>query len=177
MILASIPCSIIITEVENHSQIKQTILDQIADGGVYGMQNKHQKIYNTDVHMGSNFPKPYLVTAREGITKHNIEVARLLNCPEHCTIATTNAWYQQYQTGDWHDWHSHPGCNLSNVYYVQLEEANPKTTFKYMGKVYQIDIKEGMIITFPSYLLHYSPVNQSNSTKTVIAYNSQIEPA
>ena len=90
MILADIPCSVIITEVANHQQIKQTILDQIA-GGVYGMQNKHQKIYNTDVHMGSNFPKPYLVTARDGIMKHNIEVARLLQCPDHCTIATTNA--------------------------------------------------------------------------------------
>jgi hypothetical protein len=39
----------------------------------------------------------------------------------------------------------------------------------------KINVKEGDIITFPSYLYHRSPINKINKRKTVIVFNSSFE--
>ena len=54
------------------------------------------------------------------------------------------------------------------VYYVELPEMSEATEFLNFG---QVDIKEGDVIFFPTFLCHRSPHIKSNQRKTIIATN------
>jgi hypothetical protein len=88
-------------------------------------------------------------------------------------IRYENCWFQQYNTNEFHKWHRHPGCQWSNVYYVELPEGTPATMFRnpYDQTEFTIDVEEGDIISFPSIVQHTSPINASDKVKTVIAFN------
>ena len=81
-------------------------------------------------------------------------------------------WYQQYRKKDTHGWHIHAGADISMVYYVELPEGTPSTTFRnYKGESFQADAKEGDLIIFPSIVAHCSPPIETDSRKTIIAIN------
>ena len=170
------PGLMLVSKVNNHNLIKQTLLDQIAGMGVFGMINQQERLYNTDYYLPRDLARPYIDTAMPVFNDHNKQVDQLLDTPpSHGSMRVVNFWYQQYNTGDYQKWHSHPDSNLSNVYFVSLDQNNPRTTFKHLGKEFHVDVEEGMIITFPAYMQHCSPPNQSQNTKTVIAFNSQVD--
>tara|TARA_B100000214_G_C23970660_1_gene629954 strand:+ start:2971 stop:3504 length:534 start_codon:yes stop_codon:yes gene_type:complete len=77
-------------------------------------------------------------------------------------------WYQKYNKGKEHGWHMHPRCSFSNVFFVQLEEGAPVTEFIGASKV---EAGEGYLISWPSYMLHRSPPNQSDKQKIIISFN------
>lgn len=161
--------------VEGHGFIKERILESINPdkNKRFGVETHNQKIYHTDWYVPSNVFKPYYSVVGGLLEAHNKKVFELLNTTDQ-GIEIQTVWFQQYKTGCFHGPHTHGGCNFSNVYYVDLPPGTPKTTFSFMGKKYDVDIKEGDIITFPGYLLHESPVNESEYTKTVIAFNTNM---
>jgi hypothetical protein len=165
MKLVNIPASVYISVVQQHSLLKDYILQQIQSMG----ENRHDFISNTDWHLGKDYVRPYFEVVRPIIDNHNEQIRTLL---EYETIKTINYWFQQYKTGDWHGWHIHNACVFSNVYFVNLNGDNPKTRFRYLGEEFSVPVEEGMIITFPSYLQHQSPENKSTETKTVVAWNT-----
>ena len=82
-------------------------------------------------------------------------------------------WFQQYTTNSTHGWHNH-GHNFTNVYYLELPEDSPQTEWLDPvdnKTVHKFDVKEGDIITFPSFLIHRAPINNSMSQKTIISWN------
>lgn len=85
-----------------------------------------------------------------------------------------NIWFQQYEKGDHHGWHSHPDVTFSNVYFLELPGKEMATEFidPYSKKIIKIDCHEGDLITFPAYLNHRSPKNFKENKKTVIVFNS-----
>ena len=80
-----------------------------------------------------------------------------------------NAWFQQYKNNNFHKWHTHTKTQFSNIYFLELPDQKLLTEF-YNIKV--SNIEEGDVITFPSYIFHRSPVNNTNKRKTVVAFNS-----
>ncbi len=87
-----------------------------------------------------------------------------------------NAWFQWYEKGDLHDWHTHLETHFTNVYYLNLPNKDIKTSIKVFGDEKNIDVKEGEIITFPSYWNHCSPVNIYDEPKIIISFNFDIKP-
>jgi hypothetical protein len=87
------------------------------------------------------------------------------------------AWYQQYNTGDIHDWHFHPTANISFVYFIELNSYKESTEFFDVKtkKVFQIKAKEGDILVFPAFIPHRSPVIKTNNRKTVISGNINLK--
>lgn len=83
-----------------------------------------------------------------------------------------NYWFQQYLKNDHHNWHNHSACQFSSVYFLELPKSSLATQF--LNGPY-MEIKEGDIITFPSYLYHRSPINKLKQRKTVIVFNSSFE--
>lgn len=85
-------------------------------------------------------------------------------------------WFQQYDTNSTHGWHVH-GQNWTNVYYLDMPEGTPKTQFinPYTKQITDFDVKEGDVLTFPSYVIHRAPVNKSNELKTIISWNMDTE--
>lgn len=110
--------------------------------------------------------RPYIDKCLKEFTKSSIYGSK-----NGDVLYLDNHWFQQYNKGDRHSWHTHGKCTYSSVYYVELPNSSIGT--KFIGPNGPIDIKvqEGDFILFPSYLSHCSPINLSDSRKTVISIN------
>jgi len=86
----------------------------------------------------------------------------------------SNGWFQQYSKNSYHPWHTHPGANWTNSYFLELPDDNFKTEIKNKNKILEYDAKEGQLLCFPAYLLHRSKPN-GNKRKTIIAFNSNFK--
>lgn len=84
----------------------------------------------------------------------------------------TNYWFQQYTKNGCHGWHHHYGCMYHAIYYCELPEGTPPTLVRLPGGFeFTPNVKEGDILIMPSIFMHTSPINTSNSRKTIIAVN------
>jgi hypothetical protein len=82
-------------------------------------------------------------------------------------------WFQQYLAGSEHGWHSH-SSNFTNVYYLEFPENSPKTLLLDpfdRSTIIEVDVKEGDLLAFPSYVLHKAPKVEAVNRKTIISYN------
>ena len=89
-----------------------------------------------------------------------------------------NIWFQQYNEGSTHGWHIHTQCQWSNVYYLDMPEGSPQTQLINpwnQTEVITMDVKEGDVLTFPSFVIHRAPVNENTTTKTIVSFNSDVE--
>ena len=81
-------------------------------------------------------------------------------------------WFQQYYKNDFHDWHTHINCQFNNIYYVELPNKE-LTTEIYNHK--PLNLKEGDLVSFPSFWYHRSPRNETNERKTIISFSSNFQ--
>ena len=84
------------------------------------------------------------------------------------------AWFQQDVKKDYHNWHTHPQCNFTSIYYLELKDSNIKTEImdpKTKEVIKTPSFEEGDFIIFPAYLLHRSPKNKTRKRKTVFSLN------
>lgn len=89
---------------------------------------------------------------------------------------SSDFWYQQYTGNQYHDWHVHPKCQLSSVYFIDLPDPRDCTDFYDVKnrKVFKPKVEEGDVIVFPSYVPHRSgPLH--GETKTIISTNYNFE--
>lgn len=101
------------------------------------------------------------------------------DCPFH-SVDKWQLWSQRYVKGQFHGAHNHGLMNVSCVLYVEFdsEEHFPTTFYSpnpnpFYGTIDKIapPINEGEILTFPSVLLHESPVSKSNKQRTIMSFN------
>jgi hypothetical protein len=168
----SSPCSLFLYDVKDHYSFKSYFLTYLSNVPVnHFSNNSNDKIYKTDFYSELNYQiDNYKDKVLPIINNHCFTLSRYLNYD--IDLQGFSIWYQQYAKGDMHGWHRHPGCTFSNIYYVDLPENENKTTFRFRDKEFIVDIKEGQILTFPSYLEHCSKPNPLYKFKTVIAFNS-----
>jgi len=91
-------------------------------------------------------------------------------------IDLESVWYQQYIKKDTHGWHVHPASSISFVYNLELENSQSSTEFydRETKQIVQLDVNEGDILTFPSYLIHRS-APLIGKRKTIISGNYNFE--
>ena len=160
-----------ITKIPNFEVVKTNTLAAIDSMSRYSIEGFGQKLCNTDWHISPEINRPYWSIISLEINRHNQLLKEKLNLH---SVNTGKVWHQQYETGDYHSWHTHNGSIYSNVMYIELSDDSPKTSFSYMGDEYTVDVNEGDIITFPSFLAHGSKPN-TGARKTVIGFNTDIE--
>jgi hypothetical protein len=162
---------IIITKLESHNRIKNTLLDLIDAESSSVINDSNDRISRTDWDINDMRLRNYMLYLQESLGPCMQEVYDRLNYPN---FKIHNHWFQQYRTNDTHDWHRHETTFWANVYYLELPKGTPPTIFLDpldSSKTIVPEVEEGDIITFPSILLHCSPQNLSSSRKTVIAFN------
>ncbi len=171
-----IPCHVYVSNVLDHAQAKKKIINCINSNvmpGVTGINDFDQHIFNTDWHLPERLihkNSDYRNIINSILYNHNEALTQFLGYIE--PIEYGKVWFQQYKKNDYHSWHRHKLCIFSNVYYVDLPLGSSKTSFRVMGKEFQVEIEEGQILTFPSFIEHCSKSNLSNNIKTVISFNS-----
>ena len=104
-------------------------------------------------------------------------------------LEITGCWANMSPTGDGHKAHTHPNNYLSGVYYVQTHEganrisfddprpqanvispATSESTDENAGQIH-VNVREGMLLLFPSWLQHLVPPNHSERMRISVAFN------
>ena len=154
-----------------HQELKEDLLSAIAR-----QEDARPLITPTNVihlcdweNSRNDFSREWLQILTEPLTDHLLVWAEELM---YDAVDIKEIWFQQYLQEGTHDWHTH-GCNFTNVYYLELPEGTAKTQYidPITKKEEEFDVKEGDIITFPSWLLHRAPPNHSIDRKTIISWN------
>ena len=162
-------CEFYLHDVPNHAEVKHQLLDGIRAMGTHSFIEGLDKISNTDWHLKPDCYRPYFQHLHPIVTPHLRTIGQRVGVPEGI-LNMSGYWFQQYLEGDYHGWHIHENSVFSNVYYVDLPEGASKTSFKLGGKEFEVPVKEGQILTFPSCFLHCSKPN-SAGIKTIISFN------
>ena len=97
-------------------------------------------------------------------------------------FAITDIWSVSYDIGDNQSTHNHSAVGLSGILYLDLPKDSPKTTYIQPWTSHETDtiryvevpIIEGDIVIVPSFVLHFSKPNKSNSKKRVISWDMKI---
>jgi cupin superfamily acireductone dioxygenase involved in methionine salvage len=113
------------------------------------------KVYNTDWNLPKEIKREYADYFYKEIAKDYmnwfLEKYNLTNYEIH------NIWYQQYLKTNFHSYHTHSGCNLTNIYFIEAPIKEMITdVIDLDNKKINLKCKEGQIISFPAFLLHRS---------------------
>lgn len=172
MIINKIESYIFLYKVKNHFFIKDKILKFIDSQPERNHVGKSENLSKFDYEV---IQKKYGSILFDNIQEYFEEFKKLFICNK---ITIHNYWYQQYIKNNFHSWHAHGGSNFSAIYYVELNNNKYQTEFFDTIKKSYINIgevKEGDILTFPSYLIHRSKKIEENERKTIFSFNFSIE--
>jgi len=157
--------------VSQHSVLKEHLLDAINRMGQHSVvEEPIHHIINSDWHLNPNTNRAYANLVTPIIDLLCKEIKDTFNLPE-IKLTCVNLWFQQYAKGDYHNWHVHPTCLFSGIYYVDLPEGASKTSFRHINEEFEVEAKEGDILVFPGSAVHCSKPNASDKIKTIISFN------
>ncbi len=116
--------------------------------------------------------------------------------PQDLEIEFADSWYHVTNDGGFHDAHYHNGCSWCGIYYLQVGESgrrkgssapNGGSRFycpfnagggyrdygnKYLGASIDPPLENGLLLLFPSYLLHSGLPYRGAANRVVIAFNA-----
>jgi hypothetical protein len=165
-----IDCPYVISKFEEHSKIKNTLLQLIEELGQSHLDDGIDKIDNTDYNV-SNVKKKYWDFLYPSLTEHMKNVYSELGFSE---FGYLNYWFQQYYKNNFHNWHVHGTASWTNIYYLELPSDDVKTHIRNQKteSILIPNVEEGCILTLPAILWHCSPINLKEERKTVIVFNT-----
>jgi len=172
--ISKIECPCVVGHFDSHASLKPLILNAI------NSQKEFNRVVDktglTDI-TRSDWNTSKLDSEKEWLKILQPELmnylTKFINVLGYKKFVINEIWFQQYYTNSKHDWHVH-SSNWTNVYYLDLPPGSPKTQLKNpmnQEEVFELDVKEGDILTFPSFIIHRAPINFSNKPKTIISWN------
>jgi hypothetical protein len=162
----------LVFDVDAHEKLKPVLLKLIAMTDSSPILNApHEQISNSDWKNINCNQRPYLTAAMSVFSEVIQKIPDALMYNDLPIDGSVSMWFQQYATGDYHGWHLHGRAAFSSVYYLDLPDEALATSFRAMGEEFEIPVKEGQVVVFPSCFEHCSRPNKSNKIKTVIAAN------
>jgi hypothetical protein len=135
-----------------------------------GLEDKKISDWSID----SNYNREYLNYVYEIVKPYLKDMCSLLGFKKYKIF---NGWFQKYKFNHQHVWHVHPDSNYTNVFYVDLpyDEIATQLYDPISKQVIKPEVKEGDLLTFPANILHRSPKNLTEKTKTIISFNTSFE--
>ena len=166
-------CAFIISNFQSHEKLKDDLLNIIAcsDSEHAISHDAEVDISRTDWNISSNFSRSWV----EYFVPHLIPKMKEMYLElGYDGFSIHEIWFQQYRQNSQHGWHTH-SANFTNVYYLELPDNSPRTQIVNafnQSEIIELDVKEGDIVTFPSFVIHRAPINKSTERKTIISYNT-----
>lgn len=158
-----------ITKINNYQEVNKKLIFLINKIPNNSLLGKNDSISHTDWNLPRETKREYLEYFLEIIKPYMLKIANELKSK---TCHIDNAWFQQYKKNNVHQWHTHAKCQFTNVYFVELPLSSLGTEILDQEK---LKLKEGDLLTFPSYFYHRSPINLTNKRKTIISFNCSFE--
>jgi hypothetical protein len=171
----SIEVPFYVDKFARHEEMKDTALELISSREWPPIDTKDTKITRSDYELPPEEERKYLDYLRQPLLEHCFNEFNNTGFNKYefrCYVH--NFWFQQYETGSAHKWHTHVTCQFTGVYYLELSEDSPKTEYIdpfVPGKIRTFDVKEGDIIIFPSCIVHRTKENPSAQRKTILSFN------
>jgi hypothetical protein len=168
---------ILVHHNENHEKSKKMILEKIEVSESERLGKNSDAMYDvssSDWQDSFNFDREWTKVFDEELRDVLTEMFQELG---YTYANITNMWFQRYETMSVHDWHIHPEVNLAAVYFLELPEESSETKIisPYDKKtIVEIGAKEGDLIIFPAHCFHQAPLNLSDKTRSVIAFNINV---
>ena len=159
-----------IQKIKEHEEFKKYMLDYINERNSDTIESYGHVSY-TDWNHNTNVNRQYVTKIGKILQPYLNNVAKKLKATE---VIVSNIWFQHYEKDSGHNWHYHTESNWSAIYYIDLPDIVLKTQLfdLHENKILSnTNIEEGDLFIFPSTILHRSPVNRTNNTKTVISFN------
>jgi hypothetical protein len=181
--LISIEKSIINTLIikksfKEHTIIKENLLKIIQSCKDESLKSKDEyysdNIEKLDWSESKNFKREWVNYIINPLLKNLTEMISSMGFE---TYLLTEIWFQQYIKNSEHGWHIH-GSNYTGVYYVELNENSPQTEImnpEDLTKKQKLNVKEGDIIIFPSFVIHKAPLLINDYRKTIVSFNINFE--
>jgi hypothetical protein len=160
---------ILINKIENHIEVNKKILSLIEKIPINKLTNKFEDVTHTDYSLPKDFKMEYIqyfISIIEPYLNKDLKKHRAIS------MEIGRIWFQQYEKNSFHEWHVHPECHFTNIYFVELPSQELVTEILDHEK---LSISEGDLITFPAFWYHRSPINLSSKRKTIISFNSNIK--
>ena len=156
-------------QIIDHDRYKSQILQQIKDYS-FAYIKKNTLDIASDYELSRDHPRPYLDTIRSRVKDCLLDFAKIST--HYKDVEIRCFFYQQYEKEQYHGWHVHD-CQYSGVYYLDMPPDTPKTEYidPFTNDVCELDVQEGDVIAFPSFLVHRAPPNKIDTSKTIISFN------
>jgi len=166
-----ISCPILVSKFKEHELIKDKLLSSINSQNFSSVNYSNSYITRSDWNEAKHSRSEYMNILFPSLGYHMEEVYSYYG---YKRINIHNCWFQQYTKGSGHMWHIHMDCQWTNVYYLEMPEDAPFLEVKdpLKNKISQVKVKEGDIISFPSFVMHRSPEITCDTRKTIISFNS-----
>ena len=170
-------CPFIITPLKQHLEIKDKLLDAInrQESDHLAEEQDDMDISRCDWRLGRwDYEREWFKILRDPLVATLDEVTKELG---YAYFKIMEIWFQQYQQASHHGWHVH-GHNWTNVYFLELPKDSPRTQYINpfnQNDIHTFDVQEGDILTFPSFVIHRAPANQSSDRKTIVSWNMDTE--
>ena len=118
--------------------------------------------------------------------------------PHDLVVTIVDSWYHITNDGGFHDAHHHHGCSWCGIVYLQIGESgrdasggapNGGSRFysplitgglyrdygnKYLNETMDVPLEDGLLVLFPSYLLHSGLPYRGGMDRVLIAFNAQV---
>jgi hypothetical protein len=179
--------------------LKSSQPDPIASGVAEGSKAS-SGIYegDFDLFQRNHEPLQELVRFIRGTLASAVCIANQEGQPQDLAVEIVDSWYHITNQHGFHDAHWHHGCSWCGIFYVQLGDSSrgPHRTapnggsrfyspfsrggsYKDFGNKYLADsmdapIEDGMLLLFPSYLLHSGLPYIGLHDRVVIAFNARV---
>jgi hypothetical protein len=168
-------CWYVIESFDQHEKLKDETLKLIERSPFEHVVNPlvDTDITRTDWNNAADFQRDWVGYLKKDLLSKMLDI---YSCLGYSGYRINEIWYQQYQKTAQHGWHTHTS-NLTNVYYLELPENCSKTQIVVpydQDKIIELDVKEGDIVCFPSFVIHRATPNLSNSRKTIISFNTDL---
>ena len=167
-------CCYSIQKFSQHENLKNIILSEIEKSDYTSplFEKAEVDISKCDWNNAKDFTRKWFISLKDSLFTDMLSIYDSLG---YDGFTLQEIWFQQYYNGSQHGWHTH-SSNFTNVYYLDLPENSSKTQIvsPYDQKsIIELEVKEGDIVTFPSFVIHKGPKNMSNR-KTIISYNTNV---
>ena len=159
----------------NHKSIKEKVLSEIEIMPEKNLDIPGNSfITKLDWNIDRNYERKYLKYIENNLIEY---MTNFIKETKWNTWTIHNVWFQQYIHNSNHNWHVHTQCQFTNVYYLELPKDAPQTDIinPFTNECQTLDVEEGDVITFPSFIIHRAPIIENDTRKTIISFNSDLD--
>ncbi len=172
--------------IPNWSDVKQKILKEYnnADMDLIDSKLERNHFLYTDYYKNFGSMPKYIINTLEIITPQIEKFCDDINIVikgqkiKHGKVSA--AWFEKLEKDMNHPVHNHGSIGFSSVCYVEFDPSihlstiflSPFSSFL-TGQLmhHQPEVKEGDIVFFPSFLLHYAPTNTTDKSRLIFSFN------